>query len=236
MQIHATLKERILSGHYGVSAVLPTEAELSMEFKASRHTIREALRGLANQGFVQRRQRVGTVVVSREPEATYTQSVHSIEDLFQIATRTHYVMHGSETIRLDRSVAQRVAGDDGEEWIRVTGVRWDQPGGSPICFIQSYIPSRYAQIVARFGESKGPFYAMLERESGESIEEVNQEITAVTMPDAVARALGLNSGSLSLLLLRRYTTKRGTLIASFNWHRADQFAYRMQLHRRAAHN
>lgn len=233
LQIHAALKERIVSGEYDVASVLPTEAELSSEFNASRYTIREALRGLSSQGFVERRQRTGTVVVSRDPKAGYTQSVRSIEDLFQIATQTHYALLASETVTLDASIAARVGGESGEAWKRVTGVRWDKPGGSPICYIQSYVPLRYQAIVARFGETTGPFYALLEQETGEDIEEINQEITAVTMPDQAAKALGLTPDTLSLLLLRRYMTKRGTLIASFNWHRADQFTYRMQLHRRA---
>jgi DNA-binding GntR family transcriptional regulator len=118
----------------------------------------------------------------------------------------------------------------------VTGVRWDKPGGSPICFIHSYIPSRYAAIVANFPKTIGPFYALLEKRSNEAIEEVVQDITAVAMPDEAVRNLGLTPGSISLLLLRRYTTKSGTLIASFNWHRADQFSYRMQLHRRFGGN
>jgi DNA-binding GntR family transcriptional regulator len=233
LQIHAVLKERIVSGRYGVSSVLPTEAELCAEFKASRYTIREALRGLSDEGFVHRRQRTGTVVVSREPQVTYAQSFRSLEDLFQIATTTHYVLLQVETVALDEAVASRVGGEPGEDWIRVTGVRWDKPGGTPICYIHSYVPARYAAVVAEFPAVKGPFYALLEQRSGEPIEEVVQEINAVAMPDQIVRTLGLMPGSLSLLLLRRYTSRSGTLIASFNWHRADQFTYAMQLHRRA---
>ena len=231
LQIHAVLKDRIVSGRYGVASVLPTEAELSLEFNASRFTIREALRGLSEQGFVERRQRTGTVVISRDPKSGYTQSVRSIEDLFQIATQTHYALLTSETVMLDEATAERIGGEQGESWKSVTGVRWDKPGGSPICYIQSFVPLRYEAIVARFSETTGPFYELLEQGTGENIEEVKQEITAVTMPDHAAKALGLTPGSLSLLLLRRYITKRGSLIASFNWHRADQFTYRMQLHR-----
>lgn len=232
LQIHTVLKGRIVSGQYAVGSVLPTEAELSLQFNASRFTIREALRGLSEQGFVERRQRTGTVVISRDPKSGYTQSVRSIEDLFQIATQTHFVLLSSETVTLDEGIAERIGGEPGELWKSVTGVRWDEPGGSPICYIQSYVPLRYEAIVARFAETTGPFYALLEQETGEDIEEVKQEITAVTMSDHAAKALGLTPGTLSLLLLRRYMTKRGTLIASFNWHRADQFTYRMQLHRR----
>jgi len=236
LQIHAVIKERILSARYAVGSLLPTEAELCTEFGASRFTVREALRGLAEQGYVRRRQRVGTIVVAREPQENYTQTFRSIEDLFQIATQTHYTLLATETIAIEESIAFRIGGETGEQWLRVTGVRWDRPGGAPICFIHSYVPIRFASVVPEFPHVTGPFYSLLERKSGEPIEEVVQEISAVAMPDAAIRNLGLMPGSLSLLLLRRYTTRSGTLIASFNWHRADQFTYRMQLHRRFGGN
>lgn len=231
-RIHATLKDRIVSGRYEVDCPLPTEAKLSAEFKASRFTIREALRGLAEQGFVRRRPRSGTVVVTREPSTNYTQSVRSIEDLFQIAITTHYVMLATNEVILNGHIAASIGGKADETWIRIDGVRWDRPGGRPICYIESYVPIRHAAIVPEFAETKGPLYGLLERRSGERIEEVTQDISALVMSDEATRALGLASQSLSLRLLRRYTTKSGTLIASFNWHRADEFSYRMQLHRR----
>jgi DNA-binding GntR family transcriptional regulator len=233
LQIQATLKQRIMSGRYGVACALPTEAELCAEFKASRFTIREALRGLTEQGFLQRRPRSGTIVLTREPRGTYTQSVSSIEDLFQIATQTHYVLLSTTKVTIDKATAAQIGGERGEPWIRVDGTRWDKPGGRAICYIQSFVPVRYAAIVAEFPDTKGPFYALLEQRSGEAIEEVTQDISALVMPDPMVKALGLAPQSLSLRLLRRYATRTGTLIASFNWHRADEFTYRMQLHRRA---
>lgn len=232
-QIHSTLRERIVSGQYGIASSLPTEVELCAEFKASRFTVREALRALTEQGFVQRRPRAGTIVLTDEPQVTYSQSVRSIEDLFQIATTTHYVMLGTASVSLDEGLAARVGGERGETWIQIDGVRWDKPGGVPICYVQSYVPARHAAIVEQFPGLKGPFYELIERQSGETIEEVTQEVSALAMPDPIVRVLGLAPGSLSLRLLRRYVTRRSTLIASFNWHRADQFTYRMQLHRRS---
>lgn len=232
-RIHVVLKERIVSGRYRIGTLLPTEAELCAEFGASRFTVREAMRGLTAQGFVQRRPRAGTVVLTDRPQVTYSQSVHSIEDLFQIATQTHYVMLGIVDVILDETTAEQVGGEDGEQWLRVDGVRWDKPGGVPICYIQSYIPARHADSVARFADAKGPFYEILQKDSGEPIEEVTQDISACEMPDSIVKALGLTPKSFSLRLMRRYMTKRGTLIASFNWHRADQFTYRMRLHRRS---
>ena len=232
LQIQAELRDRIVSGRYPVGELLPTEADLCTEFGASRYTVREALRRLTEHGFVRRRQGAGTLVVSTEPTSGYVQSFRTLEELFQSAMETHYVIVTQDEVVLQSDLAERVGGAAGETWIRIVGTRWTKPGGSPIAFIQSYIPKRFADIIATFPPAKATFYSMLEERSGEVIEEVVQEIQAVTMPKAVADAFGMPAGSLSLQLLRRYVTRNGTLIASINWHRADQFTYRMQLHRR----
>src|SRR4051794_4878055 len=77
------LQQRITTGEYPIGCLLPTEAELSEEFSTSRHTVREALRRLVEQGMVRSRQGAGTSVISAESNARYVQSFQSISDLFQ---------------------------------------------------------------------------------------------------------------------------------------------------------
>jgi DNA-binding GntR family transcriptional regulator len=75
---------------------------------------------------------------------------------------------------------------------------------------------------------------VLEKESGFSIDEVVQEVRALGMPLHVANTFGLPEASMSLQLMRHYMTRAGTLIASVNWHRGDQFTYKMQISRSVA--
>ena len=58
--IAGALQERIATGEFDVGHLLPTEAELCDEFRASRFTVREALRRLEDAGLVARRQGSGT--------------------------------------------------------------------------------------------------------------------------------------------------------------------------------
>lgn len=59
-----------------------------------------------------------------------------------------------------------------------------------------------------------------------------QEIRALPMAAEIERQLGLRPGSWALQLLRRYLTAGDVLIASFNWHPADQMTYVMHIQRR----
>ena len=67
-QVHETLRRRIREGAIGVGDRLPTQEELTEEFSVSAITIKRALDMLREEGFVVRRPRIGTVVVSQVPE------------------------------------------------------------------------------------------------------------------------------------------------------------------------
>jgi DNA-binding GntR family transcriptional regulator len=69
------------------------------------------------------------------------------------------------------------------------------------------------------------------REPSKPIIDAIQEIKAEPMTAEIAKGLGAHRGDYALRLLRRYSSRKGTLIASFNWHDARDFTYRMQLQR-----
>jgi DNA-binding GntR family transcriptional regulator len=232
MQIQLALEERITAGAYPVGTLIPTEIELTQEFMASRSTVREALRHLSNRGFVDRKQGIGTRVISSGTRSSYQQAYTSLEELFQVSHETYFAVLSAEVVRLEPDIALQVDGSSGgDEWIAVSGVRWTEEGGRPICYVQSYIPKRFAPQLSEIKDYQGPFFAFLEKHSGTSIEEVVQEIRAVPMPPDFARHLGLRPGSWSLQLLRRYITAKNVLITSFNWHPAGEMAYIMKIHR-----
>ena len=146
-----------------------------------------------------------------------------------MALETWFVVHETKRIVLDDELAKSVGGKAGEEWFCITGVRWTEPGGRSICMIESYIPSRFEDQINMLEQHKGAFFNVLEKHCGEPIEQVVQEIRSLAMPLRISRQLGLRPDALALQLLRRYITKDGVIIASFNWHPADQFVYKMKI-------
>ncbi|CAM3410584.1 GntR family transcriptional regulator [Isoptericola cucumis] len=66
-QVHEALRARITGGELGVGDRLPSQAELIEEFSVSAITIKRALDMLRDEGFVSRRPRIGTVVISTTP-------------------------------------------------------------------------------------------------------------------------------------------------------------------------
>lgn len=230
-RIQKILEDRVVESVYPLGSLIPTEIELAAEFNTSRFTIREALRYLREHGYVERRQGVGTRVISNRPQSSFYQSFGSLEELFQVAVETWYVILETRRVTLTPELAELVGGLAGEEWFLVNGVRWTRPGGNPICYVQSYIPVRFEHVIPLLEGHQGPFFSLLERYSDGKIEEAVQELRALPMPPDIQRHLGLAPGSWSMQLLRRYLTDSGVLIASFNWHPADQMTYVMRIRR-----
>ena len=66
--IFEALRDELVAGHYLPGDKLPTEAALSKRFDANRHTVRQALRALADAGLTHSRQGAGVFVTARPTE------------------------------------------------------------------------------------------------------------------------------------------------------------------------
>jgi DNA-binding GntR family transcriptional regulator len=231
VQIFNTLSKRMESGQYPLEMRLPTESELCNEFEASRFTVREALRRLVDQGMVQRRQGAGSVVVAAKPKARYVHSLASLSDLFQFALNTHYELLSLTQVTLDAKTAADVGGEAGERWWLMKGLRRNEQGGKVFCYLHSYIPPRFGKYVLELARCIGAFYAHLAERSGEEILDVEHDLRGVRMNKDVALHLNCADDTISMCSLRRYISKRGTVIATYNYHVAEDFNYRMKISR-----
>ncbi|WP_170467806.1 GntR family transcriptional regulator [Ruegeria arenilitoris] len=62
--IKETVLARIRSGEWQPDSLLPNEQELAVEFSCTRTTVNRALRELADEGYLERRRKAGTRVLS----------------------------------------------------------------------------------------------------------------------------------------------------------------------------
>ncbi len=79
--IYRQLVSDIRDGHYPVGGKLPPELELCTTFGASRHTVREAVRRLTEQGLIARRAGAGTIVLRRTRSRGFTQQISALPNL-----------------------------------------------------------------------------------------------------------------------------------------------------------
>jgi DNA-binding GntR family transcriptional regulator len=229
------LRQEILSGACAVGEKLPTEDALCRRFGVSRHTIREALRQLREEGLVASRQGAGTVVVRRAAAAPlYTSCISSVEELLQYATEARYEVDKSGIVVADAALADRLGCRVGQRWLRVEGVRTIAGQQAPICWTEVFVLSDYAGIGLMIGRRSGPIYSWIEEMYGVRIGEVQQVLRAEPMPDALAAELACETGSMAISIRRAYRLVGGELVeVAFNLHPAHRFTYELTLTRRA---
>ena len=229
VQILNVLHQRVESGEYPLEERMPTESELCDEFGASRFTVREALRRLVDHGMVQRRQGSGSVVVAATSQARYVHSLSSLADLSQFAFNTHYDLLSIKQVTLVEKVAQEIGGEAGSRWWLIEGLRSSERGGRVLCYVRSYVPHRLSRYIRELHRCTGPFHVHFAKRTSEKIVEVVQELRGEAMSRAIAGRLRQKTGTIGVCALRRYTTRHGTLIASYNWHVAQDFHFRMKM-------
>lgn len=81
--IEAVLREQILSGEYAAGDRIPTEAELCAIFRASRPTVRQALRGIELENLVSRQHGRGTFVKALPVGQQSDRYVFSLDQLIE---------------------------------------------------------------------------------------------------------------------------------------------------------
>ncbi|MEQ8497568.1 MAG: GntR family transcriptional regulator [Gammaproteobacteria bacterium] len=219
-RLAATLRAAITSGRLRPGDQLPTEMELCVRHGVSRHTAREALRLLADDGLIERRQGAGSVVVAT-PTPAFVQAVGDFDGILQYAREASFVCDASGAADPARLAA---AGLDGAyRWF--SGVRQVE-AQPPIAYTTILIAATLAppaETLHRLAESVSEW---LEREHGIRIETVEQRIEAVALEVVVAERLGVVAESPALRTVRHYRDADARVVLhSESLHPAGRFAY-----------
>ena len=176
-EIYIDLKQAIESGTYIYGSLMPSENTLITQYDCSRNTIRRALAGLVEDGYVQPIHGKGVRVIYQPTErAAFTMG--GIESFQESARRNKLeivtkVVQFSVVI-VDQQLAQKSGFPTGEEVYYIQRVR--HLDGKPLIldtnvFLKSLIPGLTADIAER------SIYAYVERELGMQIVTSKRTIT-----------------------------------------------------------
>lgn len=232
-QVVSTLKSEILKGVYPVGTQLPSEDLLANRFSVSRHTIREALRRLRDDGLIASRRGAPTTVV--RPAAgsgAYIHEIASINDLFSFVSALQFQIDSIEMVTADAALAARLGASVGEQWLRVDGFRFPADDKAPACWMEVFVHEDYAGVARLLDHNKGPIFELIETLYGERIVEVEQTLRTSPMPTQVAAALRADPGETSVEVIRTFRIASGkTAEVSIAHYPAESFTFSMTLRR-----
>lgn len=228
-----TLKKRIAANDPPVGQLLPTEHALCETYDVSRHTVREALRLLAEAGLIVRRRGAGTLVISTESKAAFSQRLGNVDDLMQYARDARLTPERTAMVALESTLARSLGVAPGGEYLKVSGIR-GVPGQPPIAVTDIFIRADLAPPVEKIVEMNGLIIEWIAASRGVATARVDQSILAGALTEREADALGCEPGTAALRTRRRYYDHGGRVIAlSDSVHPGDRFIYEMTLLREA---
>jgi GntR family transcriptional regulator len=204
--VSTQLRAAIMNGKYVPGSLLPTEHELAHLHGVSRQTIRTALQALEDRGYISRKKGVGTRVETRQPAGGFAHAFDSLVDLVRLASVEVRQIHKMESVVLDRAPARRLEAPLGSRWLCFSGLRIEASSSHrPVSWTRILIDERFAAIATAVREQPAVLVAtLLERECGQAIEEVHQQVSATLLDEAMARALKTDPSTAALRILRHY--------------------------------
>lgn len=223
MTRHRTIREilgnEIGNGTYPVGALLPTEHALCRRFGASRHTIREALRVLQQQGLLERRAGAGTTVLARTPHDP--QSAERADWIFELRHQ------GGVTAR--EGLAALLDCAPGERWMRFAGVRRGA-AEPPLCWTEIFVAERYGRLRDAGFDASLAIGEQLRRVFGVTIRRSEQTIRAAAMPADIASALRSAAGSPALTIrVRHFAEGSQPCAITLTLYPGDRYAHTAQM-------
>lgn len=226
-QLAATLRAEIARGLFNAGDALPTEKSLCDRFGISRHTAREALRLLSEDGLIERRQGAGSIVADRTNPA-FASPTGDFESILQYARDATFVRLLSAWA--DRKILDEY-GLEGR-YRQFTGVRRINKE-SPLALTTILIDAAFAPDDAAVDELDESMSEWIERQHSVRIEEVAQRMDATSVDAEAAGMLAVAAGSPALRTVRRYLDAAGRVVVlSHSLHPAGRFAYTMTMARR----
>lgn len=228
----AELADEIAAGKYPKGSRFPTEQELQERFQVGRHTAREALKILTEQGLLGRRRKTGTVVLSLTPVAHDIHSLRDIRSLFEFAHSTRLTIHYEGFVQT--ADGKDDLGLPDRRWLRIAGVRTRKRESLPLCWTEIAVPERFVPDRDSIREGSKAVYELILEQHGLRLEYVEQKITAFSLSPAIAEALKTDADSPALLVMRRYVAHTGEAFeVTHTLYPADRYSVESVIRQRA---
>ncbi len=204
---YVLLAEAILAaisdGVYPVGSLLPSEPQLCLKYRFSRHTVRDAIRILQQMRVVSSHQGLGTRVEAGKVTSRYVHAFDAIPDIWEYAKNTKLRVMARRIVK-----AEDVPGDYSEtstsaKWCMVQALRYGRPSEN-LAWTQLFFRSEYSDIAGQVGKRRIPLYALIEERYGIKALTVKQEISGECISGVIAAHLKVKPESIGIVMTRRY--------------------------------
>ncbi len=231
-QLENVLREKITSGTFASGGRIPTEIELIKQYNVSRITVRQALRSLAEDGLIERRQGRGTYVAERKSaRRKFTGKIHltgSLDELIAMGMDTPVKVLEMNLVDADTHEAELLELKAGTPIYRLKRLRMNE--NKPFGLIINYLPEEIGSRLTIAELSSGALLHTIESKLGYNLDNARQEIKAELSDPYVANLLDIRVGTALLSIERTVYTDKGVPVEFVHTlYRSDLYGYSVNL-------
>lgn len=216
------LLAKIKDGTYVEGELIPSEVDLAKAYGVSRPTVRQALRILTNEGYLDRRKRRGTVVSNpnagrtsvaaefAEPTSA-THGVRSFEDEISAQGRkvSTTIIMAKEDVA-NEEVAKGLGIEVGDPVYKLVRLRYVDD--FPNVFMENYVPAKYYPgFLENVDFREKRMYARM-REMGRPVKKLKRRIDVIKADSSISMILDLPIGDPCFLFHTRGQDAEGNIV------------------------
>jgi GntR family transcriptional regulator len=218
VQLADQLKAEIVSGDLVPGSRLPAESELVSKSKLSRITVRKGLELLVDEGWIVRKQGLGSFV-----RGAVDHNLGSLRTLNEVliaeGVTPKIKVLSSEVTVPPTNVRSALRMASGEKVLRIERLYLD--GRDPMALVRIFLPLKVKEFAGLLRDEKVPgesTYAMWEQKLGVRLKAATHTIRAGKAEASDARHLGLRSGDPVLILDRVTYVEDGRPLEFLTFH------------------
>ncbi len=230
-QLLEELRREIARGRFPPGQRLPTEQALMATYRVSRHTVREAIRDLINEGLVRIERGRGTFAAPPRIEQELTSLTGFVEDMLSLGFRPEARVLGVTPVEAPAAVAARLGLAASDPVVRIERIRLAD--GQPISFDLTFLPAALGEKIVREDLRIYPIFSLLEDQIGIVLDKAEYYLEARAADRKVARALEMAPGAPLLVIERTvFDLDQRPVDYELLHYRGDRLRYLVRLDRK----
>ncbi len=227
LQLKNLILQRIDNGEWAEGSHIPTELEMKEEYGLSRATIRQALEELENDGFIERKRRLGTVISRQRVRPELIKLTSFTDDILSRGLEPQSSTLNTEFVSPPSRVRIAFGLDEYEKVWRVLRLR--SASGEPYGLHELYLPPSL-QFSPRELTNLASYYALLAERHNLKPGYATEQLTASLATKTEAALLSIPIGSPVLVAWRiTYSQEHQPIEVVKILYRADRYEYTIQL-------
>ena len=227
-QLENILRSKIEGGEVLPSHKLPTEQELSREYKISRATVRQALAGLVSEGLLFRKQGKGTFVTEKAAQTKSVKLTGFTEDLFTEGVKAEVRVIEMRAVPAPERVAGVLRIPTGEEIMRFKRLR--SVDGAPFSYVINYLVPEIGQKIDEKDLQHHTMLHLLEEKLGIPLGTIRHFVESMKADVEVASLLAISVFEPVLYMETAVYSAEGRAVEAVDtYFRSDRYRYTVEL-------